>query len=104
MAIAKDILMNSNNDLLFANGDLVVGPSDQQSVTCIINTTVGSFKEFPLVGVGIQYYQASAGQESILKRSINIQLNTDGIQLTRLQLVQTSTEFDYSLAAKRINI
>ena len=96
--------MNSNNDLLFLNGDLVVSASDQQSVGCILNTTIGSFKEFPLVGVGIQYFQASAGQAATLKREINVQLNTDGIQVTNLRLVQNSNEFDYYLSAKRINL
>lgn len=74
----KDILLDDSNDLIIQNGDFKVEESDQQHIQLIIESWIGSWKQFPLVGVGITNYKNSAGQSIALKRSIAVQLEADG--------------------------
>lgn len=74
----KDILLDDSNDLIIQNGDFKVGESDPQHIQLIIESYIGSWKQFPLLGVGISFYKNSSGQSLALKRSIAIQLETDG--------------------------
>ncbi len=85
MAAAKDILQDTDGDLLFKDGDFVIGLSDNQHITDIIISTPGSWKEYPLCGVGIEYYLNSSGTQGILKRDIQVQLTTDGYRVDNIQ-------------------
>lgn len=98
-----DILLDSDGDLLIVDGDFYIAASDQQHASLLLNTSVGSWTQFPLVGVGIQYYQASAGQTSLLQRNIGIQFEVDGYNIDRL-LTKTTPDNKYTvyLSANRI--
>lgn len=76
----KDITLESDYDLSISNGDFRVNDSDAQHIQLICDTWVGSWKQFPLVGVGIRNYKNSAGQSLALKRAIAIQLEADGFK------------------------
>jgi hypothetical protein len=78
MANRIDYLCNLSNDLLIANGDFVIGISDEMHIEDTIKSDVGHYKENPQDGVGIDRYVKSTGQEQILARSIKIQLENDG--------------------------
>jgi hypothetical protein len=80
MAANLDILLN-NNDLVFENGDFVIGESDQQHIADTINAFPGWWKEDPADGVGIFQYLNSGGQEQAIARSIKINLQSDGYQV-----------------------
>lgn len=73
----KDIDLTDALDLKIANGDFVVSDSDQNHILLIIKSYLGAFKQFPLVGVGIDYFRSSNGQQSAIKRSISVQLEYD---------------------------
>jgi hypothetical protein len=102
MAMVKDIILDEFGDLSFENGDFKISDSDQQHCILLINTNVGSWKQYPLCGVGINQYLASSGKTASLKRSIILQLQADGYVKVDVILKQnTSGEFDYSLTAER---
>ena len=48
-----DILVDANDDIIIANGDFVLGRSDEQHQKHILIAHKGEYKEHPEVGVGI---------------------------------------------------
>jgi len=77
MATAKDILL-TENEYDFTGGDFNIGDSDTQHTQDIIFESVGAYKQYPLVGVGIVSYLNSSGAQLVLSREMQIQLETDG--------------------------
>lgn len=69
-----------NNDLYIAGGDFISALSDEQHVMDTIASFPGWWKENPPDGVGLFAYLHSAGREAELKRSIKINLLSDGYQ------------------------
>ena len=100
--MVEDILLDNTGDLQFKNGDFDIGLSDEQHVILIVNTMPGSFKQFPLLGVGIIQYSASSGQSATLRRSINIQLNSDGYTNIDVALKENGETFMYNVSAERL--
>lgn len=96
----KDITLDDTLDLLIDNGDFKISDSDMQHIQLICITDLGHWKQFPLLGVGIEKYIASSGQTDALKRSINIQLAADGYKVNDI-LVGTNENFTYSIDAER---
>jgi hypothetical protein len=89
MAKAKDLKLDKNNgDFVWTtDGDLLVGDSDQDHVQSIIESYVGHWKEFPLVGVGIERYIKSPSKRLIdLQREIKIQMQGDGYRVGQILL------------------
>jgi hypothetical protein len=82
----KDIQLDDNNDLLFANGDLVVGESDRQNVKLIVESQMGEWKEFPTVGFGIDNYLKKNRNDREFKRDLKVQLEQDGYKNTGIDL------------------
>ena len=80
MAKRYDILLD-NNDLLFMDGDLVIGESDEQHIIDTVNAFPGWWKEYPLDGVGIMAYSKSSSALQELNRKIKIELTGDGYYL-----------------------
>lgn len=78
MANRTDFALNDNQELVFKNGDLFINESDEQHIADTINAVPGWWKEFPTDGVGIIYYQNSAGGAQQLARKIKIELEKDG--------------------------
>lgn len=85
MAKATDIKLDNDGDLYIDpnTGDLKIDLSDKQHIKDIINSNVGWWKQFPLVGVGVQYYLNSSGFQQQLEREIKIQLTADGYSMER---------------------
>lgn len=48
-----DLLLDSNGDISFKDGDLDIGFSDNQHQEHILLANKGEFREFPEIGVGI---------------------------------------------------
>jgi len=67
----------SGNDLLIQNGDFAIAESDAQHIADTLNAFPGWWKENPADGVGVFQYLNSAGEEQTLRRSIQIQLQSD---------------------------
>jgi len=99
MAMVKDIELNDELDLTIENGDFKISESDQTHVISIIKSYTGAFKQFPLVGVGIDYYIASSGTQQVIKRNITVQMEADGYKVNEVSISGDST---YSIDANRI--
>jgi hypothetical protein len=85
---AKDFLIDTDNDLLFDNGDFSVGLSDSTHIQDIITSFTGYWKQFPLCGVGIISYLNSSGEQQRLKNEINIQLKNDGYKVNSISITE----------------
>lgn len=48
--MANDILLDEENDMLFQNGDFVLGNSEMQDVGLILQSNQGAWKENPVLG------------------------------------------------------
>lgn len=57
--MAKDLLEDNNGDLSILNGDLEVGFSDEQHQADLLVAFKGEYKQYPLMGIGIENYLAS---------------------------------------------
>lgn len=100
---AQDILLTTDYDLAFSDGDFVISESDNQHIELILNTATGAWKQFPTLGVGIIKYSGSTGQINQLRRDININLKADGYINIDTRLLQGSDgDFVYYVDAKRL--
>ncbi len=99
MAMVKDIDLETDLDLKIVNGDFAISDSDQNHVINILKAYVGGYKQFPLVGVGIDYYLASAGTQQVIKRNITVQMESDGYKVNKIEVLGQSK---YSIDANRI--
>lgn len=77
MASRIDILI-TDNDLVFANGDLAFGVSDVQHIQDTINAFPGWWKEYPQEGVGISEWVGSPANVQEMSKAIRLQLVNDG--------------------------
>jgi hypothetical protein len=75
-----DILLN-NNDCLFSDGDFSAGASDEQHIIDTIAAFKGWWKQYPLDGVGVAYYQKGNVDKQDLTKNIRIQLQSDGYRV-----------------------
>lgn len=65
-----------------------MGVSDPQHVYHILLNAPGTYKQFPLTGIGkAQYINAPLGAE--LRRKIQLQLQADGYRVTDLRVSET---------------
>ncbi|CAB4126661.1 hypothetical protein UFOVP87_4 [uncultured Caudovirales phage] len=67
MALVQDILLNDEDDLLIANGDFLVGYSDEQHLALITIMDLGHLKENPFLGIGINRKLGSSENPNVIK-------------------------------------
>jgi hypothetical protein len=96
----KDIVLTKERDLKVEAGDFAIAESDKQHVDLILKTYLGAWKEFPLVGVGLDLYLASSGMEQIIQRNITVQLQADGYKVEGVK-VNPQNPTDYFINAQR---
>lgn len=81
-----DILLNDDNDLLFENGDLIIGESTRQHQELLLLIEKGELREFPTSCVGIRSWlnddAGFAGIKSAIKREFEI----DGMSVSRITI------------------
>lgn len=81
----NDILLRDDDLAINAAGDFELGISDPQHVYHILLNAKGSYKQFPLTGIGkAKYINAPLGAE--LRREIQLQLEADRYRVTELKL------------------
>jgi hypothetical protein len=86
MAENKDIGLYKNEPF-FKDGDFAITFSDEQHVMDTIAAFPGWWKENPADGVGLFRYLHSAGKQNELKRSIKINLLSDGYRSDAVSVV-----------------
>ena len=84
MTDRTDILLNEDNDLVIAGGDLAVGLSDEQHIQHILQAAPGHYKQWPLLGANAVAFVGGRSDE--LKREARLQLLSDGYQVKRLAM------------------
>ena len=100
MATAKDFKTDTNNDLFIDGGDFAIFESDKQHIVDIITSAQGSWKEYPLCGVGLDNYLNSSISQQTLRNSIVAQLSTDGYGSITVDYNSTN-DLDFSVDAIR---
>lgn len=96
----KDIGLTETFELITKDGDFFIEDSDQNHIAVILKSYLGAFKEFPLVGLGIDYYLASSGNKEVIKRNMTVQLNNDGYKVNEIKINQDNT---YYIDANRVS-
>ncbi len=81
----KDILLNTDFDLLTADGDLVVGESTSQHQQLLIVSAKGDFKENPTIAVGAGGYLKDE-DETGLMAEIKIEFEKDGMIVNEITI------------------
>jgi hypothetical protein len=74
----KDLLLDTNGDLVVENGDLVISNSDRQNIEQLTLLNKGEYKEFPLLGFGAVRYIGTTISKIEFKRDLKLQLEYDG--------------------------
>jgi hypothetical protein len=78
MAQYRDILLDTSENLQNnGSGDFKVGDASNQLMYYIIRSSQGNWKEFPLVGVGIDRYLNAAIDPYVLAQDVKSQLRSD---------------------------
>ncbi|MCD6017286.1 MAG: hypothetical protein K0S53_407 [Bacteroidetes bacterium] len=103
MANVQDINITSDFDIEIKDGDFNIVDSDPNHIELIIKCNVGAYKEYPLVGFGIDYYLASNGTEQLIKRNLSVQLKADNYQVNEIKINKgTGNNVEYFVDALRI--
>lgn len=84
-------------DFINANNDIKVYESDADHIEDTINANIGSYKENPTDGVGIDNYLNSAGQEQTISRAIALQLKADKYNITPIVAFDSSGELKITI-------
>lgn len=88
---AQDFLLDSDGDLRIENGDFVIGDSDQDHISDIMNSAQGWFKKFPLLGFNPYQYLNARVDPTDLNKNAKIQLKSDGYTNIIVDLSQDSS-------------
>lgn len=85
-----DFMLDNTNDLLIKNGDLVVGETTTQESRLIVLSSVGNWRQFPLLGVGVIRWvnkAVTASVERSLQKAVRLQMEYDDKKLKELELI-----------------
>lgn len=104
MAEAYDILFETlpnetKEDLQILNGDFIVNKSDQMHIQHILKAYKGQYYQNPLIGLGIANYKGASLNPQELKQEIKLQLKSDNIRTTYLEV---TNDFVINIDAERI--
>ncbi len=83
-----DYLMDANDDLQIANGDLVRGTSDNQHKRSLLLAEKGDYKQYPTATVGLSSYLNDDSPSNLL-REIRLRFSDDGMTVYQLGFVGT---------------
>lgn len=102
MPKAYDYLLDENGDLLFKDGDLVVGESDEQHIKDTLNAEPGWWKQYPTDGVGIRRYLGAPSGRQRLQKDIKIHLQRDGYVFVSPPVVKFTGRDNLTIEANAI--
>lgn len=75
--MAKDILIDQDNDLKFHLGDFAIGESEMQEVGMILQMSQGELKSDPIIGANLTTMIRGVKNDQKIKRHISTQLELD---------------------------
>ena len=76
--MAKDILLDQDNDLQIMNGDFVIGESLMQEVGIILQMNQGELKSDPFIGANLIVKMRGIENRHKIESLIDAQLELDG--------------------------
>ncbi len=91
--MAKDILLDEDNDLIIQSGDFVLDESEEQDIKMILQAVKNDYKQFPEIGVDLVKKIEASGSSLKLKQDIKINLRMDDIT-KRFNIKNGAIEFD----------
>ena len=87
MALATDILLGNDFDLLFANGDFVTAASDEQHLALITIIALGHLKENPFLGINIDAYLGGSESPNVIKAIAQQMYEADNYNVNSISVV-----------------
>lgn len=97
--VAKDIMIDEYNELVFKDGDFEVRYSDGQHVKLILMSEKGSWRQEPLTGIGLRKMlntKMNSIDRMVLKKQLTLQLQNDGYKVNAISMPNTkSIKIDY---------
>lgn len=81
----RDLLLDTDGDILIESGDLAIGNSDLQHQHDILRAHKGSYKEHPEIGVGIIDDVNNDNPNDLLRR-IRANFEYDGMTVQSLKI------------------
>jgi len=104
MAIAvKDFALDENGDLKIVNGDFSVEFSDEDHVEDILLSSLGHWKQFPLLGIEIEkQISTNNNQQQTFRRKIQQQLQSDGYKVGNISFSIVNNILEYDIDFVRI--
>lgn len=83
------LLDTETNDLKVKNGHLQIGGTLYQNLAIITEAHQGEFKQFPVLGVGLDQYLGEEGTDNAaLKHSIRENAKYDNVKITALKITE----------------
>jgi hypothetical protein len=98
----KDLLLDSEGDLLIRDGDFVIGDSDAQNITDIIQSEKGEFKRSPQIGVGSNNFINSVIDVENIKSIVTLNLELDGFNVQNVEVSKVNDELTIIPYAERL--
>lgn len=93
MAESIDILKDEDNDVLWVDGDLVIGPSDEQHIQDILSANQGDYRIYPLCGCSAgKLINGSINQAWLAKAKL--QLQQDGYKVSSIKVSGSNISID----------
>jgi hypothetical protein len=96
---AKDFIFT--DDLVIRNGDFLVEASDGQHIEHILKADRGQFRQWPLVGVGLQRSKNASLRPQELKQEVKLQLRADNFKVKAVK-VKPGDNLAIEVDAKRV--
>lgn len=96
---AKDIIFT--DDLVIENGDFKVSLSDGQHIEHILKADRGQWRQWPLLGFGLQKYLKGSPNRQELAQLVKLHLRADNFNV-RLVKISPGDEMTLDVDAKRI--
>jgi len=82
----RDILLDdTTDDLLYKNGDLVMGDPTKQHQKHLLIANKGEYKQYPTVGVGIMNFMMDENPDDMV-REIRREFARDGMVVNDLKI------------------
>lgn len=88
--MATDVLLQ-DYDIIIADGDIAIGQSDYQHVETLLATHHGHWRQWPILGIGIDKY-LNGPIDKTIERTIKVALEYDGAKRFQVKVTKKGIE------------
>lgn len=79
-------ILHADGDILDLSGDFIIGDSSQQEILIITQSQPGEWRQWPLMGVGIEQYLNAPIDVAQIQKDIRRMLRYDGFQNIKINI------------------